>query len=166
MKTGKYYVVDCGYANAPGFLAPYRNSRYHLSTFRDNHRPQDPKELFNHQHASVRNVVERVFGLLKGRFPILKVAPHYPIDTQVKIVIACCILHNHIIGFDHDESFIDLSKDGALSAQNALEAEPFHYGAYGPSTQEEINTWASFRDDLASQMWNNLPRSSKHRRRT
>ncbi|KAM1017084.1 hypothetical protein ACFX2A_047678 [Malus domestica] len=33
-KEGKYYVVDSGYANMSGFLAPYRKVRYHLRDFR------------------------------------------------------------------------------------------------------------------------------------
>ena len=27
--NGKYYLVDAGYTNGPGFLAPYRSTRYH-----------------------------------------------------------------------------------------------------------------------------------------
>ncbi|KAH9794151.1 DDE Tnp4 domain-containing protein [Citrus sinensis] len=33
--TGYYYLVDAGYSNAEGFLAPYRGTRYHLSEWRD-----------------------------------------------------------------------------------------------------------------------------------
>ncbi|XP_028960617.1 uncharacterized protein [Malus domestica] len=33
-QEGKYYVVDSGYANMSGFLAPYRKVRYHLRDFR------------------------------------------------------------------------------------------------------------------------------------
>jgi hypothetical protein len=29
--SGKYYLVDAGYTNGPGFLAPYRSTRYHLN---------------------------------------------------------------------------------------------------------------------------------------
>ena len=70
--------------------------RYHLSEFQGGNLPTNPKELFNHRHSSLRNVIERTFGVLKARFPILTTAPPYPIETQVKIVLACCILHNHI----------------------------------------------------------------------
>uniref|UniRef100_A0A453LRR1 DDE Tnp4 domain-containing protein n=1 Tax=Aegilops tauschii subsp. strangulata TaxID=200361 RepID=A0A453LRR1_AEGTS len=27
---GKYYLVDVGYTNGEGFLAPFRSTRYHL----------------------------------------------------------------------------------------------------------------------------------------
>ncbi|KAL7246538.1 hypothetical protein ACSBR2_001599 [Camellia fascicularis] len=32
--TGYYYLVDVGYTNGQGFLAPYRGQRYHLSVWR------------------------------------------------------------------------------------------------------------------------------------
>ena len=54
---GKYYLVDFGYANKRGFLAPYRGSskeniRYHLLEF--DGPPRNKKELFNKWHASLR----------------------------------------------------------------------------------------------------------------
>jgi hypothetical protein len=30
---GKFYLVDAGYAVRPGFLPPYRATRYHLSEY-------------------------------------------------------------------------------------------------------------------------------------
>ena len=70
--------------------------RYHLSEFQGDNLPTNPKELFNHRHSSLHNVIDHTFRVLKARFPILTTAPPYPIETQVKIVLAYCILHNHI----------------------------------------------------------------------
>ncbi|XP_058209801.1 protein ALP1-like [Rhododendron vialii] len=70
---GKYYVVDSGYQNMLGFLTPYKDERYHLSLFRGRRRlPTKEEEWFNSRHSSLRNVIERCFGALKARFPILK----------------------------------------------------------------------------------------------
>lgn len=61
----KYYVVDAGYTNMPGYLAPYRGERYHLNQYNGpNGVYNSPRELFNHRH-SLRNVIERTFGVLK-----------------------------------------------------------------------------------------------------
>ena len=60
-----------------GFLSPYRGERYHLSHYRAGGPPQGMKELFNRRHASLRNVIERCFGVLKARFPILNAMPSY-----------------------------------------------------------------------------------------
>nr|KAJ0192580.1 hypothetical protein LSAT_V11C800447370 [Lactuca sativa] len=77
-------------------MAPYRNVRYWLGDFH-RRRALTNKEKFNHSHAKLRNVVERAFGLLKARFPILKRMAPFPLVTQRNIVIACFALHNYII---------------------------------------------------------------------
>jgi hypothetical protein len=47
--------------------------------------------------------VERAIGALKGRFRILDNKPFYKYRTQVKLVVACAILHNWILGFGINE---------------------------------------------------------------
>ncbi|GMY25321.1 protein ALP1-like, partial [Fagus crenata] len=64
--SDKYYLVAAGYTNGPGFLAPYRGTRYHLNEWTGNN-PETYKELFNLRHSVSRNVIERAFGLLKKR---------------------------------------------------------------------------------------------------
>ena len=50
----------------------HRGVRYHLKEWeRGNRRPQNKEELFNLRHSSLRNVIERTFGVLKKRFGIL-----------------------------------------------------------------------------------------------
>nr|XP_027120492.1 uncharacterized protein LOC113737458 [Coffea arabica] len=95
---GCYYLVDAGYCNADGFLAPYRGQRYHLNEF-NGYRPQRPEEYFNMKHSKARNIIERCFGLLKGRWKILASPSFFPIQTQVRIIMACCLLHNLIRKF-------------------------------------------------------------------
>ncbi|XP_020527689.1 uncharacterized protein LOC18441964 isoform X2 [Amborella trichopoda] len=71
---GRYYLVDAGYPNIQGFLSSYCHSRYCRSDFnRGSQNPQDYKEIFNKTHALLRNAIERVFDVLKARFPTLKV---------------------------------------------------------------------------------------------
>ncbi|KAL6204879.1 hypothetical protein ACLB2K_022146 [Fragaria x ananassa] len=64
--TGYCYLIDGSYTNGEGFLAPYRGTRYHLSEW-DGNIPRDHVEYFNMKHSKTRNVIERCFGLLKGR---------------------------------------------------------------------------------------------------
>ncbi|RWR85031.1 putative nuclease HARBI1 [Cinnamomum micranthum f. kanehirae] len=101
--TGKYYLVDAGYANTRGFIAPYRGVRYHLKEWLTTQAPQTPKELYNLRHSKLRNVVERTFAVLKQRFPILQTAPRYPLKTQAKIVVACCFMHNYIKQWNYND---------------------------------------------------------------
>ncbi|KAL0303743.1 UNVERIFIED_CONTAM: hypothetical protein Sradi_6242400 [Sesamum radiatum] len=95
---GKYYLVDAGFTNYQCFLAPYRGTRYHLPEWRgQGRRYGTPQDMFNHAHSRLRNVIERCFGVLKKRFPILQWGmPSYLLNHQVDIVIACCTLHNFI----------------------------------------------------------------------
>jgi hypothetical protein len=62
MILGKFYLVDAGYAVRPRFLLPYRATRYHLSEYGGGRNPQNPKELFNLRHSSLRVTIDRTFG--------------------------------------------------------------------------------------------------------
>ncbi|KAK2648063.1 hypothetical protein Ddye_015552 [Dipteronia dyeriana] len=58
----KYYLVDAGYANMKGYLAPYKGERYHLPVFRTSGQPIGSRETFNYVHSSLRSVIEHCFG--------------------------------------------------------------------------------------------------------
>ncbi|KAL6336580.1 hypothetical protein AAG906_025135 [Vitis piasezkii] len=82
---GKYYVVDSGYPCISGFLPPYRGERYHLQEYRGRrNQPIRYKELFNYRHSSLRNIIESYFGVLKTRFPILRMMPCYKPKYEVE----------------------------------------------------------------------------------
>ena len=66
-------------------------------------RPQNYKELYNLRHSQARNIVERIFGVAKKRFAILRESNEYPILTQAKIVSACGVTHYFIRTFDPDD---------------------------------------------------------------
>ncbi|KAL7214856.1 hypothetical protein ACSBR1_027102 [Camellia fascicularis] len=107
--TSHYYLIDAGYTNREGFLAPYRGQHYHLSTRREEGAPITPQEFFNMTHSFAHNVIERCFGLLKMRWAILRAYSYFPIKTQFRILTACCLLHNLIqrkmhIDLDDDEN--------------------------------------------------------------
>ncbi|XP_030970007.1 uncharacterized protein LOC115990304 [Quercus lobata] len=93
---GGYYLVDSDYPCTLGFLPPYRTKRYHLRDFRGGDHLEGAKELFNYRHSSLRNVIERCFGVLKARFPVLKMMPRYKPCRQVNVMRACCTIHNFI----------------------------------------------------------------------
>ncbi|KAL0544289.1 hypothetical protein IC582_019402 [Cucumis melo] len=94
---GYYYLCDAGYPNAEGFLAPYRGQRYHLQEWHGAaNAPTNAKEYFNMKHSSTRNVIERAFGVLKGRWAILRGKSYYPLQVQCRTILACALLHNLI----------------------------------------------------------------------
>ncbi|PKA57876.1 hypothetical protein AXF42_Ash012415 [Apostasia shenzhenica] len=70
-------------------------------------------------HVSLRNVVERTFDILKIQFKILRDMLPYPFNAQVKMVVACCALHNILTGVlkVHDDvelEEVDNSLEGVI----------------------------------------------------
>ncbi|GMP97486.1 hypothetical protein CsSME_00045720 [Camellia sinensis var. sinensis] len=61
-----------------------QNDRRYWPWFKFNRqrRYHGPKELFNHRHSSLRNVIERTFGVLKQRFPLLRHMPRYDMSMM------------------------------------------------------------------------------------
>jgi hypothetical protein len=112
--SGKYYLVDSGYPNRTGYLAPYKGSMYHLPEFRHRREraPQGKYEMVNYLHSSLRNVIERAFGVLKQKWRILKAMPSFSPRTQKHIIIACMALHNFIRDSAlHDDEFEKCDED-------------------------------------------------------
>ncbi|KAL8506936.1 hypothetical protein ACS0TY_017718 [Phlomoides rotata] len=145
---GTYYLCDNGYPNCEGFLTPYKGVRYHLSEW-TSRRPQNSQEYFNMKHTRARNVVKRMFGLLKMRWGILRSPSWYPIKTANQIIMACCYIHNYI------RMEIDV---------DPLEGGLDEYMSTEPNQDVDINTdmidslettqeWAAWRDNLAQNMW-------------
>ncbi|KAK4727367.1 hypothetical protein R3W88_032284 [Solanum pinnatisectum] len=141
--NGIYYLCDEGYTNGNGFLLPYRGYRYWLRDWQgENPSPQCREELFNMKHARARNVIERTFGLLKGRWGILRSPSWYSVKIHNRIISACCLIHNFIRReMEVDPLEIDLEEQVEYQQDNIDVVE---------SSQE----WTTWRDELAQSMWN------------
>nr|KAJ0216805.1 hypothetical protein LSAT_V11C300117690 [Lactuca sativa] len=102
---GQYYLIDAGLPHTTTLMTPYHGVRYHLKEY-SAQAPENAKELFNLCHASLRNAIERAFGVLKRRFPIIRRTqePFYSCETQSDIFLACCILHNFLLEEDRDKN--------------------------------------------------------------
>ena len=107
MDVDMYYLVDSGYPNRVGYLAPYKGTTYHLAEFRSVRRPPSGKfEVFNYLHSSLRNVIERTFGVLKQKWRILRDVPHFKVGSQTMIISACMTPQNFIRDNKlHDKEF-------------------------------------------------------------
>ncbi|XP_058216755.1 protein ALP1-like [Rhododendron vialii] len=142
---GHYYLVDAGYQNAEGFLAPYRGQR---NIWRQGHMPTSREEYFNMKHSAARNVIERSFDVLKMRFAILRSPSYYPIRTQTRIVTACCLLHNLIKR--------EMPNDPIENEYTAWERDHIHDAEVDDhiTTIETSNQWSGERDALATAMYN------------
>ncbi|XP_071939946.1 uncharacterized protein [Coffea arabica] len=145
---GKYYAVDAAYTNMPGFMAPFRGAR-------GTQQERAARTLFNRHHASLRGIIERTFGVLKKRFPILKgPMQNYLMATQNNIVLACCALHNFMRDNVPNDAYFVEEETIAAQADNINHmvdqmagAEPLDMSPQG------IAGWNEFRSALANSMY-------------
>jgi hypothetical protein len=105
------------------------------------------------KHSCARNVIERAFDLLKERWGILGSRSSYLIKIQVRIILACALLHNHVIRempVDTQESFpcSNLSEGQDLEGDHIIHLE----------SSDACNEW---RDNLAREMFDHW-RASTH----
>ena len=162
--VGSYYLVDSVLPIGTSFLPPHKSTRYHVQEFNSSgRRITSKKESYNYRHSSLRMVIERSFGVLKARFPILNLIPNFKPIRQRYVVIVCCALHNFIrMNNRSDELFRTIGEsDGEGSATNGEGG-----GDIGASTSSvaqrhvlEMSTaskraMGEVRDNITDTMWN------------
>jgi hypothetical protein len=140
---GESFVHNCRY-----LLTPYRGVRYHLKEWKlCNLRPQTKEELFNLRHASLRNIIERAFGILKKRFPIFELMHSYSLHLQINLVLCGVMIHNYIRrnqGYEDEYDNIDDDVGEVDNEGGAAVEEEEHHGPEGTS---------AWRDQIATEMW-------------
>nr|KAJ0218855.1 hypothetical protein LSAT_V11C300149300 [Lactuca sativa] len=114
--------------------------RYHILDFRrgQTHALREPKgfkEKFNYYHSSLRNVIERTFGVWKARWVLLRdMHVNFDFETQVKIVLASMAIH----------SYIRMSGSGDATFQIAQEE------SYNPRNDEGYDDGIEPHDEVSS----------------
>jgi hypothetical protein len=106
--------------------------------------------LFNLHHASARNVIKRIFGVLKRRFRILLLAPEYSLQIQARIPAALCAIHNFIRLHDPAENETLADND---DTENDTQVDHDHEAS--AAVAAEIDTPSTKRDHIAQAMWDN-----------
>jgi hypothetical protein len=101
--------------------------------------------MFNQAHSSLRNVIERSFGVLKMKWRILLHLPSYPITKQAKIIVACMALHNFVReNTNEDPDFNSDVQDNATGG-----SQPTMIDASAPGDDIDMG---AFRDAIADSM--------------
>jgi len=148
---GKFYVVDAGYPNRPGYHSPYRSTRYHVEHWQNNPPPQGMQETFNHAHFQVRNVIERPFRVLKMKWRMLLNMPKFPHGKQTRIIVACMALHNFI----RDSRIADREFEMCDADANYFPMPPSSSEDNWPEDEPliEDNNMNAFREELAHALY-------------
>ncbi|KAG6394634.1 hypothetical protein SASPL_145223 [Salvia splendens] len=118
--------------------------------------------MFNMWHTKARNVIERAFSVLKMRWDILRSASYYSIKVQIRLMMACFLLHNYIctvILVDPLDELIDRWDEAGGNAEEPI-------GQEFVDTIEATSERSMTRDAMAQAMWNltksNHPPSKHH----
>ena len=126
-------------------MSPYRSVRYHLKEFSDC-APENEQELFNLRHSSLRTTIERGFGVLKKRFRVLDAEPFWSFETQVKVVLACCVVHNHIMGVELNDHIMEDAMSQVESSDPQQERQSRR------EFVEDSRSWNAKRDEICQVM--------------
>jgi hypothetical protein len=167
----KYYLADAGYGMSPHFLTPYRGVRYHLKEWAQaGQRPQNEKELYNLRHSSLRNAIERTFGVLKKRFKVLNTPIEYNLDVQVSLVKALCALHNFIKREGSIDDKIQAAYDQDEQASSNTDSPEPPAAARKEGTRKIVHTVTKKQKDAAEQLREQIAHAmwcdyQKHRKR-
>ena len=149
-------MCDNGYPNSEGFLTPYKGVRYHLKEWGEGTAaPQDAREMFNMRHTKARNIIERAFAVLKMRWGILRSASYYPIKCQIRLIIACFLLHNFIRS-QMEADPVEMAFD-AISPEDATDAGVLDEEGNAMDFVDMVEpsvAWNTMCDTLATNMWN------------
>ena len=163
--NGKYYLADAGFSFTDGLLVPFRGVRYHLREWaQGSEKPQNRNELYNLRHASYRNVVERIFGVMKRRWRIVREANSFSLVTNAKIISACAVLHNFIRKHDTDdnmEPWVDEQDEDIDNANNySIGNLPGSSGTHGAAFARAT----MLRENIADAMWRDYQQVLEGRR--
>jgi hypothetical protein len=98
--TGKGYLADAEYAQTHQVFTPYRGVRYHLNEWGDEEeRLKNKEELYNKRHSQLRISIEKIFGALQKKFPIMKENLEYSLLDVNLIVYSCAGTFVHLFMF-------------------------------------------------------------------
>lgn len=113
--AGALLLADDGYGITPWTVTPYKNPANRIQTG------------FNIVHTKERTIIERCFGQLKQRFPILHSKLRIATERVPSYIISCFVLHN-VAKFLNDPDFEINEQENEL-----IEIDAPHY-------DENLNT--------------------------
>ena len=116
---------------------------------------ENAQELFNLRHSSLRTTINQGFGVLKKHFRVLDAEPFWSLETQVKVMLACYVVHNHIMGVEPNDHIMEDKMNEVESSDPPRETQ---------SRQESIEDsrmWNAKRDEICQAMWSDYTMSGE-----
>jgi len=104
-------------------------------------RPSTKEELFNLRHSSLRNHIERNFGIFKMRWQVFRKQHRYSLQFQAQLVMALTAVSNLIVREGQNDLVFE---DWEMDAENSFE---------GAGVDERSSPMAQRREAIATAMW-------------
>ena len=125
-----WLLGDSGYALQPYLLTPLSN-------------PQTAAEQnYNFCHIQVRNCIERAFGVLKKRWPVLAEPVRQELSNGLATVMACFVLHNFLRRYSdfyaEDEVATNNTDQNFVAVDELSELAEGHSINDGKRTREQL----------------------------
>lgn len=141
-------------------MTPYSKTRYHLQEqARAALQPQSSKELFNLRHAMLRNVIERVFGVIKRKYKILTQPPEFSLEVQIDLVLALTALHNFTFRRMRWQDDSDVQRyESELTPQEL--SPPAEILVTSSEQRAQRRQMEEYRDQIAQLMWDDYQGST------
>ncbi|KAE8189196.1 hypothetical protein CF328_g6358 [Tilletia controversa] len=153
---GRVWLGDAGFPSCDSLLVPFRGTRYHLKEWgAGTELPRNAHELYNKKHASLRSVVERIFGVVQERFKILVSGCDYDLATQAKVFPALAVVHNFVVINDPSDTLhpddlaawlLERDKDSTIGAEGDLSVT-------SSTTRAEKKRGEERREKAANSLW-------------
>ena len=93
--------------------------------------------------------------MLKKRFRVLDAEPFWSFETQVKVVLACCVIHNHIMRFEPNNHIMEAAMNQVESSGPQQETQSHR------DSIEDSRVWNAKRDQICQAMWSDYTKSGE-----
>ena len=80
--------------------------------------------------------------MLKKRFRVLDAEPFWSFETQVKVVLACYVVHNHIMGVEPNDHIMEAAMNQIESSGSLQETQSCQ------DSIEDSRVWNAKRDEI------------------
>ena len=93
--------------------------------------------------------------MLKKRFRLLDAEPFWFFETQVKVVFACCVIHNHIMGIEPNDHIMEAAMNQVESSGPQQETQS-HWDSI-----EDRRVWNAKRNQICQAVWSDYTKSGE-----
>ena len=128
------FVVDEAFPLMTNLLRPYAKGKKTL--------PED-HQIFNYRLSRARRIIENAFGILASRWKIFHTKIALRPDNIVRVVQACCVLHNFLQYKSKNKGLLSRPDDSTTDNRAAGMTDLPSFGTRG--SQEAIEIRDKFR---------------------